>query len=68
MSDTIAIALKQAPATPAGRQAAWYLGRLHAQGQGASLSDKAHFGPTLPEAFGPPGAETRGVYVDPIYF
>jgi hypothetical protein len=51
MADPIADALKQAPATPAGRQVAWYLERLHTLGEGAELADKARFGPTLPDAF-----------------
>jgi hypothetical protein len=51
MADPIAYALEQAPATPAGRQAAWYLARLHSFGEGAELADKARFGPSLPDAF-----------------
>lgn len=50
-SDPVAQALAQAPQTPAGRQAAWYLGRVHALGEGSSPADKAHFGPTLPDFF-----------------
>jgi hypothetical protein len=51
MADPITHALEQAPVTPAGRQAAWYLERLHTLGKGAALADKARFGPTLPDAF-----------------
>jgi hypothetical protein len=51
MADPIAQVLEQAPDTPAGRQAAWYLARLHALGDGADLGDKARFGPGLPDAF-----------------
>jgi hypothetical protein len=36
-----------APATPAGRQAAWVLGRVHAGGEGASLADLDRFTPAL---------------------
>ena len=49
MVDAIAQALEDAPATAAGRQAAWYFGRVHALGEGASLSDLDHYGPTLPD-------------------
>jgi len=52
MADPVKDALQQAPAAPAGRQAAWYLARLHSLGDGAGLADKAHFGPTLPNPFG----------------
>jgi hypothetical protein len=51
MVDAIAEALEQAPDTPAGRQAAWYLARLHGLGEGASLTDTQRFGPTLPDPF-----------------
>lgn len=51
MTDPIAQALESAPATPAGRQAAWYLERLHRVGEGADLADNDHFGPTLPDPF-----------------
>lgn len=51
MADPIARALEQAPATPAGRQAVWYLQRLHRLGEGADLDDKTRFGPTLSDAF-----------------
>jgi hypothetical protein len=54
MVDAIAEALEQAPDTPAGRQAAWYLGRVHALGEGGGLADQAHFGPTLPDPFRAP--------------
>jgi len=57
MPDPIAQALETAPATPAGRQAAWYLGRVHGLGEGAGLADKARFGPTLPDAFRAPATD-----------
>jgi hypothetical protein len=49
--DPFAEALAQAPATPAGRQAAWWLASLQAQGQGSSLADKARFAPTVENVF-----------------
>lgn len=58
--DAIAQALEQAPATPAGRQAAWYLARVQALGEGASLADKTRF--ALPDAFR--GASTDEGVVD----
>ncbi|WP_293680924.1 hypothetical protein, partial [uncultured Phenylobacterium sp.] len=51
MADTIAQVLAQAPATPAGRQAAWYLARLHSAGEGATLADTERYGSTLPDGF-----------------
>ncbi len=51
MADPVEDALRSAPATPAGRQAAWYLRRVQDLGAGATLGDRAHFGPTLPGAF-----------------
>jgi hypothetical protein len=54
MADPIAEALAQAPATPAGRQAAWYLARVHALGEGATLADLERYGPTLPDVFRKP--------------
>jgi hypothetical protein len=51
VADPIAQALEQAPATPAGAQAAWYLARLHALGEGAGLADQARYAPSLPEVF-----------------
>jgi hypothetical protein len=50
MADPVASALEQAPATPAGRQAAWYLGRLHTLGEGADLTDKTRFSAFVPDA------------------
>jgi len=50
-ADPIVQALAQAPATPAGRQAAWYLGRLHALGEGVSLADHARYAPTMSAPF-----------------
>ncbi len=47
MSDLIADAIALAPASPAGRQAAWCLTRLHAAGEGASLADNEHYAPAL---------------------
>ena len=49
MADPVTLALEQAPATPAGRQAAWYVDRLHTLGEGAGLGDKDRFGATLPD-------------------
>jgi len=46
--DPIVQALAKAPDTPAGRHAAWYLGRLHSLGEGVGLADQARFAPTLP--------------------
>jgi hypothetical protein len=40
-------ALDDPPATPAGRQAAWFLSRLHGQGEGATLADFERYSPTL---------------------
>lgn len=48
VEDPIAEALAGAPDTPAGRQAAWYLGRLHALGEGVSLADRARYAPSMP--------------------
>lgn len=50
MSDPVAIALDAAPDTPAGRQLAWYLGRLHSLGDGATVADLTHYLPSLPMA------------------
>jgi hypothetical protein len=58
--EAIAAALERAPATPAGRQAAWYLARVHSLGDGASLADRARF--ALPDAFR--GAATDEGVVD----
>ena len=51
MIDPIVQALAQAPATPAGRQAAWYLARLHRLGAGAALADQDHYAPVLAANF-----------------
>lgn len=51
MTDPVSQALESEPTTPAGRQAAWYLGCLHGHGQGATLRDQARYAPTLPDAF-----------------
>lgn len=51
MSDPIAHALSTAPATPAGRAAAWYMARVHGLGEGGGLADQARFAPSLPEVF-----------------
>lgn len=51
MLDPIAQALEMAPTTPAGRQIAWYLGRLHSAGEGADLTDQDRYAPDLPGAF-----------------
>jgi hypothetical protein len=47
MTGAVEEAIGGAPATPAGRQAAWVLGRVHAGGEGASLADLDRFTPTL---------------------
>lgn len=49
--DAVAQVLAGAPPTPVGRQAAWYLGRLHALGEGASLDDQAHYAPEAPDYY-----------------
>ena len=54
MADPVLHALESAPATPAGRQAAWYLARLHSLGDGATLADQAHYAPTMPVGFRTP--------------
>ena len=54
MSDPVLEALETAPATPAGRQAAWYLRRLHSLGDGAGLADQDHYAPTMPVGFRTP--------------
>ena len=55
-TNPVAASLAAAPATPAGRLAAWYLERVQASGDGAGLADRANFGPTLPNIFR--GADT----------
>ena len=47
MTDPVEGAIEAAPATPAGRQAAWMLGRVHTAGEGASLADLDRFTPAL---------------------
>ena len=47
MTGLVEEAIEGAPATPAGRQAAWVLGRVHAGGEGASLADLERFTPAL---------------------
>lgn len=47
MSGPVEEAIEGAPATPAGRQAAWVLGRVHTAGEGASLADLDRFVPAL---------------------
>lgn len=57
MSDAVTQALEGAPATPAGRQAAWYLTRLQSRGEGASLADQEHYAPTMPAGFRLPATD-----------
>ena len=57
-TDPIALALAAAPDTPAGRQAAWYLRRLHGLGEGATLADQAHYAPSMPDGFRAPATDT----------
>ncbi|HLZ83898.1 MAG TPA: hypothetical protein VKQ54_10065, partial [Caulobacteraceae bacterium] len=47
MSYPVEEAIEGAPATPAGRQAAWVLARVHAAGAGASLADLDRFTPEM---------------------
>jgi predicted N-acetyltransferase YhbS len=47
MRSAVEEAIAAAPATPAGRQAAWYLTRIHARGEGASLADLDHYAPAM---------------------
>jgi hypothetical protein len=54
--DAVQYALNEPPPTPAGRQAAWFLSRLHAQGKGATLADFERYSPML--AGGPPQADS----------
>src|SRR5689334_9531070 len=51
MADPMDEALEGAPATPAGRQAAWYLRRVQAAGAAGERADRARVGPTLPNFF-----------------
>ena len=45
--EAIGEAIGRAPATPAGRQAAWCLSRVHSRGEGATASDFDHYAPEL---------------------
>jgi len=47
MNGPVEEAIEGAPATPAGRQAAWVLGRVHTGGEGASLADLDRFTPAM---------------------
>jgi len=51
MIDAVAESLRDAPATPAGRQATWWLTRIHQSGEGASLADLARYTPDLAARF-----------------
>jgi hypothetical protein len=59
MTDAVEEALLAAPATAAGRQAAWWLTRIHRQGEGASLADQAHYTPELAARFRPPASDAE---------
>jgi hypothetical protein len=71
------------PDSPAGRQLRWYLDRIRSAGAGSLFTSEASAGFDRVRAlaseverfvvisFGipePPGAASRGLYVDPIYF
>ena len=45
--DAVEEAIAGAPATPAGRAAAWCLMRIHSRGEGAGLSDQERYAPEL---------------------
>jgi hypothetical protein len=45
MASQVEDEVEGAPATPAGRRAAWWLQRVHARGEGASLDDLRHYAP-----------------------
>jgi hypothetical protein len=45
MADAVEEMIATAPATPAGRQAAWWLTTLHRQGEGAGLVDIERYAP-----------------------
>lgn len=49
MADDVPQAIGQAPATPAGRQAAWCLARIHGRGEGAGAADFDRYTPELAE-------------------
>lgn len=53
MSDDIEQAIMAAPATVAGRQAAWWLTRIHRRGEGASVADYDRYTPELAARFRP---------------
>ena len=53
MTDPVEEALSTAPATPAGRQAAWMVSRLHGQGEGADLADHERYAPSIAAQFAP---------------
>src|SRR5271154_5532274 len=49
MESSVDEAIAATPATPAGRQAAWYLARIQARGAGASLADLDRYAPAMVE-------------------
>jgi len=49
MGSPVEEAIEAAPATPAGRAAAWCLMRIHSRGEGASLADLDRFAPAAVE-------------------
>lgn len=59
MTDKVQKALDDPPATPAGRQAAWFLSRLHARGEGATPADFERYSPTLPGWPPPAGSDAQ---------
>ncbi|HEY2049752.1 MAG TPA: hypothetical protein VGH03_10435, partial [Caulobacteraceae bacterium] len=51
MVDDVEAAIAASPDTPAGRQAVWWLTRVHRQGDGAGLSDLQRYAPELAARF-----------------
>ncbi|HEV2365651.1 MAG TPA: hypothetical protein VGS12_15785 [Caulobacteraceae bacterium] len=60
-ANDIEAALAAAPATPAGRQAAWYLSRILAAGAGAGVADFDRYVPALAERLGVPVTQEGAV-------
>ena len=53
MANDVEAAIAASPDTPAGRQAAWWLTRIHRQGEGAGLADLQRYAPELVATFRP---------------
>ncbi len=51
--------LKQIPDSPAGAQAKWYLTRMLAKGEGASVADKHHYTPEVARRFAEPESDEK---------